>query len=220
MNKKVIAIEITVLLCVTIFAICHINIEQWIEYVKTLPLFYMVPAFVGLISLQIVFAFIPGEPLELAAGYLFGSWQGTIICLIGSLIGTLVVYCLVKVLKRHIIDIMFKNDKVEEVIQLFSTQKSMFWIFILFLIPGTPKDVMTYVASLGNIDLKRWLILTTVGRIPSIVTSTFLTGSLRNGEIVTVVIIFSITVVSVIAGILIYKKMIKSNQTIYIATKE
>lgn len=221
MNKKMITIGIIFLMIITIFTSLCIDINQLISYVKALPAFYMAVAFMSLISLQIVFAFLPGEPLELASGYLFGSWLGTFICLVGSLIGTCIVYFIVKILKRNIIDMMFKNEKVEEVIQLFSSNKGLFWIFILFLIPGTPKDIMTYVASMGNIDFKIWLILTTVGRIPSVVTSTFLAESLKNGEIWSTVNICIITVILVITGMIVYRKMTKSeNKILYIQTKE
>lgn len=221
MNKKMITIGIIFLMIITIFTSLYIDINQLISYVKALPAFYMAVALMSLISLQIVFAFLPGEPLELATGYLFGSWLGTFICLVGSLIGTCIVYFIVKILKRNIIDMMFKNEKVEEVIQLFSSNKGLFWIFILFLIPGTPKDIMTYVASMGNIDFKIWLILTTVGRIPSVVTSTFLAESLKNGEIWSTVNICIITVILVITGMIVYRKMTKSeNKILYIQTKE
>jgi len=225
MNKKrfVIAISIVIVALITFLSLYYIDINALINYVKELPTFYMALAFIGLITLQIVLAFLPGEPLELAAGYMFGPWQGTLVCLIGSLIGTFIVYFLVKIFQYAIIDVMFKNEKVNEVTQLISSKKGMYWIFILFLIPGTPKDVMTYVASLGDIDLKKWLILTTVGRIPSIVTSTFLSGSLKNGEVVSATIIFIVTIVLVIMGMMLYKKITnlhKPKKTLYISNKE
>lgn len=218
MNKKILTIEIVTLIVITFLAVCCcIDMNQCIEFIKIYPVYLKIFIFIAITALQIVFAFLPGEPLELAAGYLFGPWLGTLVCLIGSFIGTLCVYCLVKIFKHHIIDVMFKSDKVEEVCQLFSSQKGLFWIFILFLIPGTPKDVITYVASLGNIDLKKWLILTTIGRIPSVVTSTFLSGSLKSGEIFTAIMIFLITVILTVTGMIVYKKMTnkKRSKTIY-----
>ena len=108
-----------------------------------------------IVTLQIFIAFIPGEPIELAAGYMFGSVWGTIICLIGSFLGTIVVYYLVKTFWSKVISLMFKKEQMKKVEGLFEKKKNLMWIFILFLIPGTPKDVTTYLVSLTNIKLYR-----------------------------------------------------------------
>ncbi|MCB5484575.1 VTT domain-containing protein, partial [Blautia faecis] len=72
--------------------------------IETLPYFTKVSAMIALIALQIFLAFLPGEPLELASGYIFGSFQGTIVCLIGSMIGTIIVYYLARIFQHSIID--------------------------------------------------------------------------------------------------------------------
>ena len=133
-----------------------------------------------LIAAQIFLAFLPGEPLELAAGFLFGSVGGTLLCLVGSLLGTALVYLLVQRYGKRLVTVFFKQEQLNEFTGVLKKRNSMLWIFLLFLIPGTPKDIMTYVVSLSNIALGKWLLLTTVGRIPSIVTSTFL--SCRSGN--------------------------------------
>lgn len=127
------------------------------------------------------------------------------------MIGTIIVYYLARIFQHSIIDKMFDQSKVAEVKKLFSSKKSKFWLFIIFLIPGSPKDIMTYLVSLTDIDIKQWLLLTTIGRIPSIVTSTYLTGALRDGNIVLAVSIFAVTVILVITGAVYYKKIVNSN---------
>ncbi|MGM9973337.1 MAG: TVP38/TMEM64 family protein, partial [Clostridiaceae bacterium] len=101
--------------------------------------------------------------------------------------------------------------KIEKVKSFFATKKSMFWTFILFLIPGTPKDIMTYVVSLGKINLISWLVLTTVGRIPSIVTSTFLSGSLKEGNITAALAVLIVTIILAAGGSLLYKNFINTS---------
>ena len=89
---------------------------------------------------------------------------------------------------------MFKKEQMKKVEGLFEKKKNLMWIFILFLIPGTPKDVTTYLVSLTNINLYRQLIVTTIGRIPSIITSTFITGSIREQNYLMAIILGIITV--------------------------
>lgn len=211
-NLVIIAASMLMIGFITIYTMMNINVNEIIVSVETMPYISKVLAMIGLIALQIFLAFIPGEPLELASGYIFGSLSGTIICLVGSMLGTIVVYYLAKIFQHSIVDKMFNQDKVAEVKRLFRSKKSKFWLFIIFLIPGSPKDVMTYLVSLSDIDLNQWLLLTTVGRIPSIVTSTYLTGSLKEGNIMLAVGIFAVTIVLVIGGTIYYKKIINANK--------
>lgn len=160
-----------------------------------------------IVTLQIFIAFIPGEPIELASGYMFGSVWGTVVCIIGSFIGTIIVYYLVKKFGMKIVRLMFKKEQIDKVQGIFENKKSLMGIFILFLIPGTPKDIMTYLVSMSNVKLYKWLIITTIGRIPSIVTSTFITGSIKEQNYFLAVIIGVITVFLVVFGFFYYKRL-------------
>lgn len=211
-NITIIAAIMLIMGFITIYTMKNINVNEIIVSIETMPYLMKASVMIGLTALQIFLAFIPGEPLELASGYIFGSLSGTIICLIGSMVGTIIVYYLAKIFQHSIVDKMFNQDKVAEVKRLFTSKKSKFWLFIIFLIPGSPKDVMTYLVSLSDIDLKQWLLLTTIGRIPSIVTSTYLTGSLKEGNIMLAVWIFAVTIVLVIGGTIYYKKIINANK--------
>lgn len=204
----------TIVLAITgVYALFNMDMEGLLAQIKALPMVMKYMVMILLTSMQIFLAFLPGEPLELASGYLFGAWQGTAVCLIGSFLGTAIVYGLVQIFRHSIIDKMFDQTKVEEVGSLFTTRKGMFWVFVLFLIPGSPKDVMTYIVSLGNISLIKWLLLTTAGRIPSVVTSTFLSGSLKDGNVILAVMIGVITLLLVLFGTICYKKILKTNKT-------
>lgn len=194
----------------TIYTLSNYQIDEIIKQIKLLPYFIKVLAMISLIALQIFLAFLPGEPLELASGYIFGSFEGTIICLIGSMIGTVIVYYLARLFQYTIIDKMFSASQIAEVQKLFSSKKSKFWLFVILLIPGSPKDIITYLVSLGDIELKHWVLLATIGRIPSIVTSTYLVGSLKEGKIILAGFIFLITIILVVGGAIYYKKIVNS----------
>lgn len=194
----------------TIYTLSNYQIDEIIKQIKLLPYFIKVLAMISLIALQIFLAFLPGEPLELASGYIFGSFEGTIICLIGSMIGTVIVYYLARLFQYTIIDKMFSDSQIAEVQKLFSSKKSKFWLFVILLIPGSPKDIITYLVSLSDIELKHWVLLATIGRIPSIVTSTYLVGSLKEGKIILAGFIFLITIILVVVGAIYYKKIVNS----------
>lgn len=213
-NRKLIISFIIVCLMIIASVCCYlyVDVNQLFRQLEQFPIILKVITMIFLITLQIILAFLPGEPLELASGYIFGDLLGTVICLIASLIGTSIVYFLVHNFRYRIIDVMFKKEKIVEVEQFFSTTRSQFWFFIIFLIPGTPKDILTYVASLGDLELSKWLLLTTLGRIPSVITSTYLSSSIKQGNYTVTIILFSITVILVMSGMLIYKYIIHRNK--------
>ena len=126
---------------------------------------------VGIMTAQIIVALVPGAPVEMAAGYAFGLWGGVGLCLIGTAIGNAIVILLTRVFGMRMVRLFMDDDKILALTQkLTREQKRMdLMVFLLFLIPGTPKDLMTYVAGLLPIPLARYLILTSLARIPSMI---------------------------------------------------
>lgn len=157
-------------------------------------------AMVALVVAQIVIAVLPGEPVELAAGYLFGVWEGTAICLAGGLVGTFVVTALVKLLGMRIVRMFFSTDQLERVSWLHDARRFELLMFIVFLMPGTPKDVLTYVAGLSSCPWWHIAAITTVGRIPSIITSTLAAGFASSGNWTAAIITLAVTLVLVALG--------------------
>lgn len=213
-KKLILSISIIVLVIfITLYVCLNIDINQLLSQIKELPITLKALAMIGLIAIQIVLAFIPGEPFELASGYIFGDLFGTIICLIGSCIGTAIIYGLVHSYRYKIINIFFDQNKVDEVESLLSSSKSKFFIFLIFLIPGTPKDAISYIACLSDVKIPFWLAFTSTGRIPSIITSTYLSHSLKQGNYMLAIIIFVVTIALVICGSILYKRYVdKQNQ--------
>ena len=84
--------------------------------------------FVGMVILQVIFAIIPGEPLEIGAGYAFGMIEGTILCLVGFLIGSIVIFLFVKKWGVKFVELFFSVDKINNLRFLNSSKK----VLILF----------------------------------------------------------------------------------------
>lgn len=164
-------------------------------------------AFMGMMTLQIVVAFIPGEPLEIAAGYAFGAWQGTVLCLLGAAGGSIGVFLLVRTLGVRAVEAFFPREKIDEVSFLREGRRRDLLLFLAFFIPGTPKDILTYVSGLTRISLGRWLLLTTPARIPSIITSTIGGDALGVGNFAFAALVFAATVVISGAGLLVYRRV-------------
>ena len=126
----------------------------------------------GIQILQIIIAFIPGEPVEILAGVLFGTWGGLFLCMIGSIIASTAVFAITRRFGLPLIYRMFGKEKVDRFTFLRNSQNVETAAFLLFLIPGTPKDMLTYVAGVSKIKMSRFLLITTFARIPSVITGT------------------------------------------------
>lgn len=164
--------------------------------------------FAALQVFQILFAVIPGEPIEVIGGLLYGPWGGLLACMFGSLVGTMLVYYLVKLLGASFIGNMIDMKKTEKFKFLHNAKKLNLIIFILFFIPGTPKDVLSYVIPVTSVRPLHYFAITTVARIPSIITSTFAGSAIDNGQWLEMALIFIITGVVAILGIVFNDRII------------
>ena len=129
-------------------------------------------AFVSFEVFKVLVIFIPGEPIEIAAGYAFGVWEGTLLCMIGITIGSMIVFVLVKKHGMSLVRIFFTQEKIDSLRFLKESKKRDAILSVIYMIPGTPKDLINYYAGLTGIKIHVWLLICSIGRIPSIITST------------------------------------------------
>ena len=185
------------------------NFKAWVDGIG----FFGWLATLGIQLLQIFIAFIPGEPVELMLGYVWGPWLGTLTCLLGIFIGTSVVYFFVKKLGEPFITRMVGDADLKKYKFLRSRARAEMTVFILFFIPGTPKDALTYIAPMTPIPTAAYLAITTFARIPSIITSTILGGSIADGNYVSAIVVFAVTAVISVLGIIFGNKFVESKST-------
>lgn len=169
-------------------------------------------AFVGMMALQVVVAVIPGEPLEIGAGYAFGAMQGLLLCLIGAAVGSAIICLLVKRWGIAFIEMAFSLDKIRSQKFLQNERRLDLIVTLIFLIPGTPKDLVTYCIWLTPMSLSRFLILSSVARIPSIITSTIVGGAMGTQQYALAIWVFVATAILSLGGMLIYRRFMNRNQ--------
>lgn len=169
--------------------------------------------FVFMVVFQVLVALIPGEPLEFGAGYAFGAVEGTILASLGILIGSIIVFYLVKKFGTALLEIFFTNEQIGRVKVLKQSRKRDILLFLLFLLPGTPKDLLTYFLGLTDIKLSTLIFLSVVGRFPSVISSTISGSALGRESYILASIVFLITLALSSIGLLIYNKICKNNNS-------
>jgi len=162
-------------------------------------------AIIGLMFAQVFLAILPGEPVEILAGMCYGPILGMIVLFLGTFLSSAVIFFLVRKLGRKFIYSFVRKEKIDklEKSRMFSNSKTIYTImFILFFIPGSPKDLIVYLAGLLPVKPIKFLIISTVARFPSIISSTIAGANIIDGNwnIIAFVYVISFAV----SGIVIY----------------
>lgn len=219
-KKTVILISLVIIIALSVFVFFFVGkpLLRWIsepekfrEWVDSHGVYGRL-AFLGMTMLQVVIAMIPGEPMEMVAGYAFGSIEGTLLCILGATLGGTIVFWLVRRFGTKAVLVFFSQEKIDSLKFLKSSRKRDTWIFILFFIPGTPKDLLNYFVGLTDMKYSKWLVISLVARIPSIVTSTIGGDALGLKNYSFAILVFGITFAVSAVGLIIYNRICKKNE--------
>ena len=170
-----------------------------------------------LIQLAQIFLFIlPGEPIEILAGMCYGWFWGTIFIMLSSAVISSLIFILVRKIGKQFVYDFSDEEKIKKLEnnELFKNPKKIELIFfILFLLPGTPKDLLTYLAGLLPIKFRRFVVISTIARIPSIVTSTIAGANIAVGNWKKGIILYGIIVAVVLLLLCIFNILDKEKTT-------
>jgi uncharacterized membrane protein YdjX (TVP38/TMEM64 family) len=215
-------IAVLIFICLTIYLFPIIkNLSttegqvQFKNMVSDSGLYGMLMLF-GLQVAQIVLAVLPGEPLEFLSGMCYGTIGGTIFILVSVAITTALIFMLVRKFGEKYIYEFFKKEKIDKIknSKLFKNpQKVEFIMMILFLIPGTPKDLLVYIGGLLPIKPLRFVLISTFARIPSVISSTIAGANIANGNFKIGVLAYVITFLLTGLFILLINKLDKEKIT-------
>ncbi len=178
-----------------------LKLEEWIESFGVwgvLVLFFLQ-------VLQVFIAIIPSEPIEIAAGICYGGFWGFALCMGGVLLGSLLVFKLIRRFGTPFVERLVSQKKLKEFNFLKDTKRMEGITFILYFIPGLPKDVFTYFAALTSIPLWNFLWISLIARVPSILVSTIAGAQYMEGNYRATLIIFAVFAALGVIGMVIYR---------------
>lgn len=173
------------------------TIEAWIDKMGIMGFLVVL----GIQILQVVIAFIPGELVEIFSGALYGTVGGLLICLSGCVIASTIIFSLSKRYGKPLLYGLFGKEKVQGFKWLQDSRKYSMVTFILFFVPGTPKDMLTYIVGITNMSIREFIGISTLARIPSILSSTIIGSTIRQGEWEISLFVFLVTGIIGIVGI-------------------
>gem|GEM_PF-314611 len=168
-------------------------------------------AFLGI---QILQGFLP-IPLELTAvagGFAFGRAQGTALTLCATMISTTAIFYFTRIFGHRLIDLFFTPAQQRGVKYLHDEKVRGTLTWIVFLIPGTPKRIFVFSAGLVPQNFRKFLVISTLARVPSLVACSFGGYALGNGNYAQATAIFVVIGFVSVAGVAIYRIFTKKRR--------
>ncbi|MGN1421191.1 MAG: TVP38/TMEM64 family protein [Eubacterium sp.] len=165
------------------------SFKQWLDSYNGLS----AAVFVFIRAFQTVIKIIPAEPLEIASGYAFGTFGGLALCSLGSFLGSLVIVMLSRLFGAKFVNAFINEEQINQLKIISNKNNQRLFLIVFYLIPGTPKDIFTYIAGTLKINLVEFFVITTLARIPSIITSTICGAQISEKNYITALIVFLLT---------------------------
>lgn len=123
---------------------------------------------------QVIICILPGQPIQFASSYVLGIGPGFIFSLIGAVLGTTASFYLAKFLGSDAMHLFFDEEKLTEYRNKLNSGRGLMIAFLIYLIPGVPKDLVSYAAGISEVRFRPFLLISAIGRIPGMLGSLFL----------------------------------------------
>ena len=168
-----------------------------------------------LAMIQVVFTFVPGEPLHVISGVSFGLWQGILICFIGIMLGNTIIYLLYKLFGTKLTDYFSTNIDFDFTSAKASNQIALI-VIVLYCLPAIPYGIICFFAASLGMKYHKYILITGVGSLPSLVLDVGLGHLTMSTSWIVSIVVFAVIVVLLIL-MAVFKKQIFAKVNQYIA---
>jgi uncharacterized membrane protein YdjX (TVP38/TMEM64 family) len=177
---------------------------------------YSVLVFIVLQFLQVVLFFIPGEIVQIAGGYIYGTLWGGLLSLLGITLGSLFAFIIAKKLGRPFVERIVSEKDLKLFGRILDAggdrgrSRAIKIVFILYLIPGLPKDVLAYICGITSMDHKSFIVYSTAGRTPAVIISAYFGATLYSGSRVVPAVIAIVMSILFLIGVFKGERLLRS----------
>ncbi len=168
--------------------------------------------FIGLQAAQVIVAAIPGELMQIAGGYVYGTLWGTVYSLAGIAMGSIIVFYISRWLGYPLLKRIISPARLDKFTSMINSSRSEMIIFILFLIPGMPKDMLSYIAGTTPVRPAAFLFTSTLARLPGILTSAYIGSHLQKAQYGRAALVSVLALLLFAAGLLLKDKIMQHLQ--------
>lgn len=158
------------------------NTEKGIRFINSFRPYSEI-VFIFFQIIQVLFAPIPGEATGFMGGFIFGAFPGAIYSTIGLSLGSWAAFILARIFGKPLVERIIKTKTIDRY-NYFIEQRGTYISFILFLIPGFPKDMLCYILGLSRMNLGEFMIVSSLGRLLGTILLSAIGASLRSEKII------------------------------------
>ena len=176
--------------------------------------------YLGIQIVQVVISIIPGAAVQFAAGYAFFFWLAYLLSVIGIVVGSFFAFYIARILGSDFVHLVFGEERTKHYVERLSSKRAFIIIFILYLIPGFPKDMLTYVAGISELRFLPFIVINIVARTPALMGTLLMGSFFRDQSYTGVIIIVIIAVVLFVLGMVYRKKVIHLLDELYTKSVE
>ncbi len=193
-----------------------VNIQNWVlEWGVLAPL-----VFVGLQILQVVVFVIPGEVTQIAGGYLFGFGMGTVYNILGNIIGSIIAFGLARSLGLGFVHAIAGPEQVKKFDHLMHSPKLIGVFFLLFLIPGLPKDILCYLGGISSVKFPAFIVVSSIARVPGIVGSGLIGKAFAERDLTMLIFVLAMIGIFIGLSILFRERLLRLIEHYAVAPEE
>ena len=157
--------------------------------------------------LQIIISVLPGQVFHFAAGYLYTFFPALLFTLIGSALGTTITFYLAKVLGKDAVHMFLGEEKTAYYLERLNSRRAYTIVFLIYLIPGIPKDIVSYAAGISEMKFKPFLIFSLIGRIPGMAGSLLIGALYMKEHFILMSIVAAVAVIAFILCLICRRKL-------------
>jgi uncharacterized membrane protein YdjX (TVP38/TMEM64 family) len=175
------------------------TVREWVsQWGVAAPLMFL-----AIQVLQVIVFVIPGDTVQAAGGYLFGFWLGFFLTATGIAAGSSINFWLARALGRPLVERLFPKQQVDRLSALATGSRAQVGFFLLFVIPGIPKDILCYVAGISPLRFPFFITISLLGRMPGMIGSTLMGSSVAREHWTLTVVLFVAALVLFAVGYLL-----------------
>jgi len=171
------------------------------EYVLSLGWIGLI-IYILLQMIQVIVFFIPGEVIQIAIGCAYGTILGTILTTIGISFGSLIIFLLSRKYGRPLVEKLVNEKYLTYLENVLNCRRKNLIVFLLYFMPGMPKDSIIFVCGISKIELKNFIIYSTLGRLPFIIVSCYYGSNIAVGNKTSLILTTIIIVIAFVIGLL------------------
>lgn len=158
-------------------------------------------------TFQVAVFIVPGEVVQIAGGYLFGVWLGTLLSVLGIGIGSSINFVVGRLFGEPFVRAVLGSRRMQRLEHVSHSPRARLGFFLLFVIPGLPKDILCYFGGIAPFKYLTFMALSMGGRLPAIVGSTVMGGAARQESWIVSGTLFVLAVVLLVVGLRYHERL-------------